>query len=226
MTTILALDTTTNRCTVALLHNDQEFIHSEDTPSRHAEVILSFINIVLNKAGISKQDIDVVAPTTGPGSFIGVRTSVSVGQTIAFALGCKVAPLPTLQVLAQSAYEDTGCHKVTTLLDARLEAIYFGRYELNDTGIMEAIEPEQLHKVGDIPSHDYSDSCLAGNALNSYANIETKNAIEVAADIYPQGPAMLHLAQALTNTGKLISPQDISPLYVRNDVAKKPQARK
>jgi tRNA threonylcarbamoyladenosine biosynthesis protein TsaB len=221
MPTILAIDTTTNLCTVALRYNNKDYIVSEDTPSRHAEVILSFIDTVLNNAGADKSELEIIAPTIGPGSFIGVRTGVAVAQTIAFSLNCLVAPLPTLQVLAQSAYLECGCKEIIVLLDARMQAIYYGKYALNNDNIMQAQQENQILTTNNIPKITHSDYCVGGNALNHYPNIDTTLAEITLPNLKLEGQALLQLANYLSVQNSLCQPQDVIPQYVRNDVAHK-----
>jgi tRNA threonylcarbamoyladenosine biosynthesis protein TsaB len=221
MPTILAIDTSTNLCTVALMYNNKDYIISEDTPSRHAEVILSFIDTVLANAGVDKTDLEIIAPTIGPGSFIGVRTGVAVAQTIAFSLDCLVAPLPTLQVLAQSAYLDCGCKEIIVLLDARMQAIYYGKYTLNHENIMQAQQDALVLATANIPKITKNDYCVGGNALNNYPTIDTTLAKVILPNLQPEGQAMLQLANYLSEKNNLCNPQDVIPQYVRNDVAHK-----
>ena len=219
---ILAIDTTTNMCTVAIAKGDQQYIISEATPSRHAEVLLDFITQLLTQAELRKNDIDLIATTIGPGSFIGVRTSISVAQTIAYSLGIPVAALPTLQVIAQSAYNiEPECTKVICMLDARMEAIYWGEYELHNNRIMQAIHEDNLHKISELPEIDTNESCIAGNAFNNYPELITRYTANTIDCLYPEAEAMLQLAKYYYENELIVTPKEIVPLYIRNDVAHK-----
>ena len=229
MPTILALDTISNMCTVALLHNGQQYIHSAATPSKHAEVILGFIDIVLDKAKLNKKSIEIIAPSIGPGSFIGVRTCISVAQTIAFALGCKVAPLPSLQIMAQDGYNTTQKNKVLALLDARMSGLYWGEYSLTENQIMRRVAPNTLHNIDVLPEIDLTEYCVATNALDNYpelhAALEQRGAVNIY-ETFPKAEEMLQLALDSYENNKLIDATELKPLYVRNDVARKPKATK
>ena len=86
MTTLLALDTATEACSVALLHNGQVFSRYAVIPRLHAQRILPMISEVLAEAGISKNAVTAIAFGRGPGAFTGLRIAVGVVQGLAFAL--------------------------------------------------------------------------------------------------------------------------------------------
>ena len=108
MTTLLALDTATEACSVALLHNGQVFSRYAVIPRLHAQSILPMISEVLAEAGIAKTDLDAIAFGRGPGAFTGLRIAVGVVQGLAFALELPVLAVSNLAAIAQRAYREQG----------------------------------------------------------------------------------------------------------------------
>ena len=83
--TLLALDTSTEHCSVALQANGQLYLRAAVTPREHSQKILGFVDEVLSEAGLSLQQVDALVSGIGPGSFTGVRIGVSIAQGLAFS---------------------------------------------------------------------------------------------------------------------------------------------
>ena len=86
MTTLLALDTATEACSVALLHDSRVLSHYEVIPRLHAQRLLPMIQTLLSEAGIALSAVDALAFGRGPGAFTGVRIAVGVVQGLALSL--------------------------------------------------------------------------------------------------------------------------------------------
>src|SRR3989338_9337574 len=103
MTTLLALDTATEACSVALLHEGRVLSHYDVIPRLHAQRVLPMIRDLLAEAGVALSAVDAIAFGQGPGAFTGVRIAVGVVQGLAFALERPGLPVSNLAVLAQRA---------------------------------------------------------------------------------------------------------------------------
>ena len=93
MTTLLALDTATEACSVALLHEGRVLSRYEVIPRLHAQRVLPMVRELLAEAGIALSALDAIAFGRGPGAFTGVRIAVGVVQGLAFALERPVLPI-------------------------------------------------------------------------------------------------------------------------------------
>lgn len=147
---LLALDTSYDYCTVVAFSSSKKCHRSCKIPQKKAQSILVLIDEVLNDAGVSLSNLTGIGFTAGPGSFTGLRISVSVAQGLAYALNIPVIPFSTLQAIAQSIFNLKKIEQVRIVLDARHEQVYVGVYKLDTTsGIMQTFVPDCITKLGD-----------------------------------------------------------------------------
>ncbi|MDB6083714.1 MAG: glycoprotease, partial [Gammaproteobacteria bacterium] len=129
---LLALDTATEACSVALLTDDGVFGIFKEVGRGHAEQILGMVDSVLAEAGIPLGMLDGMAAGVGPGAFTGVRISVSVAQGLAFGAGLPVVAVTTLEALALQALSgDAG--QAMACLDARMGEVYWACFSADPT---------------------------------------------------------------------------------------------
>lgn len=219
-TTILAIETATSACSVALQHQDRVFSRSELGTNIHSQVLLDIVNSVLTEAGVSSAELNAVAVGQGPGSFTGLRIGIGVAQGIAYGAQCPMIGVSSLDVLANQV--DNG--RVLAAIDARMGEAYWCEYVKSD----EALERQTNLQVS--PPEDLLSSCddplmLVGNAWAEYQarlnpDLLTK-AHRLQDQEFPDAKSLLELAQRAFARGELIDPLGFSPEYVRNDVAKK-----
>ena len=153
MPTLLALDTATDACSVALWVNGKSYERFDVVPRRHSDLILPMIDALLAEANASLADVDAIAFGCGPGSFMGVRLATSVAQGLAFGLDCLVVLVSTLQGLAQAAYQVTKAERIMAGWDARMGAIYWGAYCLGEAGIMQVVKEDRKANTSVYPVH-------------------------------------------------------------------------
>jgi len=140
---LLAIETATETCSVALSMNgdvQQLFKHA---PRQHAELILPWVKQLLAEAEIGFAAVDAIAFSRGPGSFTSLRIGIGVVQGLAWASECPVIPVSSLAATAQAATEQ-GITSALVALDARMNEVFTGLFRLNDNGIMTAVDQERV----------------------------------------------------------------------------------
>jgi tRNA threonylcarbamoyladenosine biosynthesis protein TsaB len=217
---ILAFDTATAACTVALLVGSEVRERSVIAPQRHAELILPMIEQLLAEAGLALGQLDAIAVGQGPGSFMGVRIAVGVAQGLAFGADLPVVTVSTLQALAQTAYEQTQASEVIAAWDARMQAVYWGAYCLGEHQLLWPVVADTLSAPDEVVLPSGTAWRLAGNAWQAYRQplLPLITAHPDVIDIYPQASAILRLAQVLYRQGKARSPLEIEPTYLRDKI--------
>src|SRR5260370_40464523 len=121
---VLALDTATEACSVALLSGDEFISRTAEGGRSHAQQVLEMVEAVLAEAEVSLSMLDGIAASIGPGAFTGVRISVAVAQGLAFGAGLRVVPVTTLEALALQVLEGPGSRAIACL-DARMGEGYW-----------------------------------------------------------------------------------------------------
>lgn len=100
---ILAIDTATENCSVALTSQGKLYSCSAVAPQKHAEIVLPMIDELLKSAHLTRRDIGVIAYGSGPGSFTGVRIAVATAQALGLGLEVQVYGKSDLKLLVSKA---------------------------------------------------------------------------------------------------------------------------
>lgn len=219
---ILAVDTATEACSAALLVGDKLFSRWEEAPRDHTRKILPMVQAVLEDAGISLSDLDAIAFGRGPGSFTGVRIGISVAQGLAFGAGVPLIGISTLAAMAQGAYRLDGAEQVLTAIDARMNEVYFGRYELID-GRMQLVGDEVVSEPAtlvDARGKLAGQVTRVGTGFETYGETLSGLADELAESQvrFPAAEDMLPLARAAWLAGEAVPVEQATPVYLRDKV--------
>ncbi|HDZ8846524.1 MULTISPECIES: tRNA (adenosine(37)-N6)-threonylcarbamoyltransferase complex dimerization subunit type 1 TsaB [Aeromonas] len=219
---ILAVDTATEACSAALLVGDKLFSRWEEAPRDHTRKILPMVQAVLEDAGISLSDLDAIAFGRGPGSFTGVRIGISVAQGLAFGAGVPLIGISTLAAMAQGAYRLDGAQQVLTAIDARMNEVYFGRYELID-GRMQLVGDEVVSEPAalvDVRGKLAGPVTCVGTGFETYGETLSGLADELAESQvrFPAAEDMLPLARAAWLAGEAVPVEQATPVYLRDKV--------
>lgn len=217
---ILAIETATEACSVALDINDSCQQHFEIAPRRHTELVLPMIDKLLQEAGIETRDLDAIAFGQGPGAFTGVRVAIGVVQGLAFAHDTPVIPISTLNALAQS-YVDKH-DQVAAAIDARMQEVYWGLYQKNELGLMQPVLDEVVCAPENIPAVMEDNWFGVGTGWGSYEDILSNRfkypILDFDGEALPSAENIIALAKPAYLEGKTISVEEAMPVYLRNNV--------
>ena len=217
---LLALDTATEACTVALWL-DGNVLERFEFGSHHAERLLPMIDALLAEAGHVLTQLDAIAFGRGPGSFTGLRIGAGVTQGLAFGADLPVVPVSSLAALAQGV----DAAKVLAAFDARMQQIYWGVYVRNTNGLMEVRGAEGVSSALAVPVPEGEDWHGAGSGWDVYHVSLQQHLGACLAGWHRNGmPRARHVAElgvAGFRAGLAISADAALPIYIRDDVAKK-----
>lgn len=219
-TTILALDTATEACSVALLHQNQIQQIDELSPRTHTQRILPMVDELLVKANLTVKELDYLVFGRGPGSFTGVRVGAGIAQGLAFGGNLPVIGVSNLLAMAEQAYQQLGATQVVALIDARMNEVYFAQYVRKDTGWQEVVS-EQVCSPEKAISQIVLDHKVAivGTGWAAYPQFEQANLDATITEItLPSARYMIPLAQEMIQQGRVDSALEIEPVYLRNEV--------
>ena len=223
--TLLALDTSTEACSVALLYNGEKTSLSELAQRTHAKRILPMVDEILTDSGLKLNQLDALAFGRGPGSFTGVRVGAAIAQGLALGADLPVIPISNLTAMAQAAFELYQAENVAAAIDARMNEVYFSQLvrekKYTDFGqffIWKNLIPEQVCSPEKALVQLANSTALrVGTGWNAYAQFATKGL--TGSDIeLPDARYMLELARVEWLQQKTISALEIEPIYLRNEV--------
>ena len=217
---LLALETSTEACSVALLHGDQLIERFAIAPRRHAELSQPWADAVLAEAGLARPALDAIAVSRGPGAFTGVRLGISLAQGMALALGRPVVAVSTLAALALRAGATDGQH-VLAAIDARMGEVYWRCYQMQ-AGEPQPLMEEQLSNPDDVRIEgDGWHGVGTGFAAqeNALAMRLSAQLATLDASALPHAADVARLAAAAFARGEAQAAERIEPAYLRNNVA-------
>ncbi|PCI07572.1 MAG: tRNA (adenosine(37)-N6)-threonylcarbamoyltransferase complex dimerization subunit type 1 TsaB [Gammaproteobacteria bacterium] len=233
---ILAIDTATEACSAALYlggePTDRKITSTYQlAPREHSRLILKMIDGLLKDKGLAVSDLDAIAFGRGPGSFMGLRIAAGVVQGIAFSHDIPVIPISTLKVIALCAYELTQNKNVLVAIDARMDEVYWAAYYLSAgqwllDGEEKVISPDKIQLPEMLINKDKT-WVGAGTGWGNYADrllADTGFKLQtMLPDCLPTAAVMVQLAIKEFEVGNMVCAAEAIPIYLRNDVAKKPK---
>lgn len=212
---LLAIDTSTDIASVAVLVDGHLFSDEQDSPKTHAQLIIPMIDRLMISSGIQMNQLDGVIFGCGPGSFTGLRIACSVAKGLAYAHDLNLIPVSSLATIAWSAREQYAQDSaVMAVLDARMHELYWGYFA---PGQLMSTEHVNAARALQIPTDQ--PIILAGLGIDTYWNdfpAAVKSQMSAQLTIYPKAEAMIQLARHADI--KPVSVAKAQPVYVRNQV--------
>lgn len=217
---ILALDSSTEACSAALLREDgTTFSCFEIAPRQHNRLLPRMMDQVLSESGLDRAELTYCAYANGPGAFTGIRIATAQAQGVGLALGIPLLPISTLAVMAQASLSKFDCESTLVALDARMGEIYWAVYRRGRNGLAELQDEERLSPVASI-SLPGSAQCGAGHG---WVKVLLQQAgFPVDPELLPDANSMLELAQAMVESDGGVSAEQAGINYLRVNVADRP----
>jgi tRNA threonylcarbamoyladenosine biosynthesis protein TsaB len=214
---LLAVETSTELCSVALLRGGELFVEEALAENRHSELLAPMIRRLLDRSHLRAVDMDAFGFGQGPGSFTGIRIACGVVQGLAFAAKRPVVPVPSLLALAEQSNE---AH-VIAALDARMGEAYLAAYARNADDWDEVIAP-RLASADALPALPGPRWAATGSGFDRFEWLRTAYAPSVAMRIegdLPKARAVARIAARRFARGAGIAAERAAPLYLRDKVA-------
>jgi tRNA threonylcarbamoyladenosine biosynthesis protein TsaB len=229
MTKILALDASTDACSVALTIDGVTSHIFELAAKSHTQRLLPMVDEILAVANCQLQDLDAIAYGRGPGSFTGLRICMGVVQGLAFGANLPVIPVSTLQAMAKGFATENPRNSLPLLiaLDARMDEIYWGLFSADETP--QALSDEHVMKPADVCKHvsvqNLAKQFIAIGPGWHYADLQAITPEQLLQNVHPNAKDILSLAVNAFQHGQSISILDAQPVYLRDSVSWKKRER-
>lgn len=221
---LLAIDTCTEACSAALLHDQRVHERYQLAPRQHTQLILRMMQSLLDETGLTLRNLDALAFTRGPGSFTGIRIAASVIQASAFAADLPVVLVSSLHCLAQGAYRELQAREVFTAMDARLQEVFSAAYHLPEKAtIMQACSVERLGLPQYCQANGLTKFVGVGSAWEHYHQIfevQFKHQLQRwVPQRYPRAYDVAVIAADAYLRGETVTAAEALPTYLRETVA-------
>jgi tRNA threonylcarbamoyladenosine biosynthesis protein TsaB len=239
---LLALETSTESCSVALQLDGRRFVRRATGAAARAGEVLTFVDAVTHEAGAKLRDLDGIAFGRGPGSFTGVRMAVAVAQGLAYAANLRLVGVSSLEAVAHQALQrHPDRQAVLVCNDARMSQVYacgWRRDSSSPTGLR-PVGPEVVRAPAELLRLELpaflAVQASAGAAVNAWLaagsgwaaypalqDFAATSRLTMEPDLRPDAAALLDLAAPRFAAGEATEPRDAAPVYVRDDVATPP----
>ena len=217
---LLAFETATEACSVALYLDGEVHARHAVAPRRHAELALPWAEALLDEAGVARSTLAAVACGRGPGAFTGVRLAIALTQGIALALDLPVVGVSTLAALAQQAAPSAP--RIVAAIDARMGEVYLGAFARDGEGLVIPDGDELLAPPDSValpPGRWTGVGTGFGAQEGVLAHRANGQADAIDATTLPHAAAVARLAARAVAAGQAIAPERLEPAYLRDKVA-------
>lgn len=224
MNVLLAIETATEICSCALLHNKEIVINKESSLGQsHAAVLGRFVEEIMSFVRRNNLLIDAIAVSSGPGSYTGLRIGVSEAKGLSYGLNIPLIAIPTPTIMASMVKDKV--EKDTLLcpmIDARRMEIYATFFDTS----LNTIRRTSADIVDENSYRDLLEKqkiAFFGNGAEKYKKIiRHPNALFIP-NIYPRAAAMMPLAEKAFNEKNFVDVAYFEPFYLKEFVATVPK---
>ena len=219
---LLAIETGTDMCSVAISDGDLLCCRSDSTPRVHAHRVLGMVDECLTQAELDLSDVDALVFGRGPGSFTGLRIAVGVVQGLAFGAARSVIPVSSLAAHAAAVFRIHNQRKIAVCVDARMGECYWGTYQINEAGVPDLEGDERLGAPGDLPELGGEGWFGGGTGWDCFPDLRGRYDSALTGEdtvLLPEARDLLGTAARDLQAGRLFPAEDALPVYLREQVA-------
>jgi len=221
MPSILAIDTSTEACSVALYRDGEVTALQEIAPRRHNQLLLAMLRELMPSGPAA---LDAVAYGSGPGSFTGLRIAASAVQGLCFATGVPALPVSTLSCQVYSALRrgevgEGDC--VLSTLDAHIGELYWALYRI-DSGRALEVTAAQAAKPAVLAPSGSNALVAIGSGLryrDAMPGAVTARFSSVFPDLLPDARDLLPEALCALRERRVQRAEQVCPVYVRDEIS-------
>lgn len=220
---ILAIDTSTEACSAALYIDGELIERYLVAPRKHIELLKPMVDEVMKAAEVDVNELTGLAFGAGPGSFAGLRVACAFVQGMGAGLDIPVVPVSTLKAMAQQVLDAHPDKTVLVMLDAKMKEVYWGVYRLEDKEVITVL-PEKVTRIDEIPNFTgivgLANIIGAGDGWNVTPNwVEALKPEFIEKNVYPRAGEIALLSIDDFENGMALDADQVSPIYLRNNIA-------
>ena len=225
---LLAIDTSSLACSVALQCGDRIEERHEEQAREHTRLLIPMIRDAVASSDIALPDLDAIVVGNGPGSFIGMRIAASVAQGLAHGSGTSIVPVSSLGAVAAEVFATSDAAQAVVTQDAHMSEVYLGIFTRGEDDLPVARVPERLQsqtRIDELDERGSVSRVAAGFGWRRYPALTEANRPFVGSFSnvhFPRARCLLGLGRAGLLCGDALEPQDLVPAYLRHKVASTP----
>ena len=212
MANILAIETSSDACSVSLSFDNYEYHFHEILPKQHTERLLIEIKILLKLARAQLQNLDAIAVGCGPGSFTGIRLACSIAQGLAFSNNLKTIQISSLEQKEKNINTKLGAEPIVSIVDARMQQLYIGEFSYSKEGLVSS-------NIFVLPVEEFNSSVYEENTffVGDGCDLVRKELSEISTNIFlnlPLAEDLLSIAKDKYTNNELLEPAELLPMYL------------
>src|SRR5690606_14243408 len=220
---LLALETSTNACSVALAFRGAVCERHVVEAKPHTRRLIPMIREVLEEGRAELSALDAIVLGNGPGSFIGMRIAASVAQGLAYGSGLGIVPVSSLAAVAAEAFQRSDEKKILVAQDAHMNEVYLQGFARGEGDLPRACGETVLQPVARIQSLETTGAAGAGwHRYPELLHLNADRILQVVDVQFPRASFLLGSGAALLREGAITAAADLVPNYVRAKVASSP----
>lgn len=222
---LLAIDTATEQCSVALLCGDSLIDRCIPTPRGHADLVLPMVRELMSEAGLTFTQLNAIAFGRGPGAFTGVRIAIGVAQGLAYAADLPLLPISDLAAIAQQGVKQGAAQmqrdrQLLVCMDARMGEVYSGVFRVATDGLVAPTEAERVCAPEQVTIAVETLSLGLGMGFRAYPVLrERYMSLTLRDDALPRAQEIAYLGRRDWLAGLAVSAELAAPVYLRDQVA-------